>query len=68
MELRQLVHFLAVVEERHFTRAARRVHLTQSSLSASIRMLERELGDELFVRSTRSVEVTEAGRALLPFA
>ncbi|WP_225770779.1 LysR family transcriptional regulator [Inquilinus sp. Marseille-Q2685] len=68
MELRQLAHFLAVVEERHFTRAARRVHLTQSSLSASIRALERELDSELFVRSTRNVEVTEAGRALLPHA
>lgn len=68
MELRQLAHFLAVVEERHFTRAARRVHLTQSSLSASIRALERELDSELFVRNTRSVEVTEAGRALLPHA
>ncbi|WP_448956184.1 LysR family transcriptional regulator [Labrys neptuniae] len=68
MELRQLAHFLAVVEERHFTRAARRVHLTQSSLSASIRALESELGGELFVRNTRNVEVTEAGRALLPHA
>lgn len=43
MELRQLAHFLAVAEERHFTRAAQRVHLTQSSLSSSIRLLEREL-------------------------
>ncbi len=66
MELRQLAHFLAVAEERHFTRAAQRVHLTQSSLSSSIRSLERELGAELFVRSTRRVELTEAGRALTP--
>ncbi len=66
MELRQLSHFLAVAEERHFTRAAARVHLTQSSLSSSIRALERELGSDLFVRSTRQVELTEAGRALLP--
>jgi DNA-binding transcriptional LysR family regulator len=68
MELRQIAHFLAVAEERHFTRAAARVHLTQSSLSSSIRALERELGSDLFVRSTRQVELTEAGRALLPAA
>ena len=68
MELRQLSHFLAVVEERHFTRAAARVHLTQSSLSSSIRALEHELGCDLFVRSTRQVELTQAGRALLPAA
>jgi DNA-binding transcriptional LysR family regulator len=68
MELRQLAHFLAVAEERHFTRAATRVHLTQSSLSSSVRALERELGSDLFVRSTRQVELTEAGRALLPAA
>jgi len=68
MELRQLSHFLAVVEERHFTRAATRVHLTQSSLSSSIRALEQELGCDLFVRSTRQVELTQAGRALLPAA
>ena len=68
MEMRQLSHFLAVADERHFTRAAARVHLTQSSLSSSIRALERELGSDLFVRSTRQVELTEAGRALLPAA
>jgi DNA-binding transcriptional LysR family regulator len=68
MELRQLSHFLAVAEERHFTRAAARVHLTQSSLSSSVRALERELDSDLFVRSTRQVELTEAGRALLPTA
>lgn len=68
MELRQLSHFLAVAEERHFTRAAARVHLTQSSLSSSVRALERELGSDLFVRSTRQVALTEAGRALLPAA
>lgn len=68
MELRQLAHFVAVAEQRHFTRAATQLHLTQSSLSASIRALERELGGSLFVRSTRRVELTEAGRALLPAA
>ncbi len=68
MELRQLSHVVAVAEERHFTRAAARVHLTQSSLSSSARALERELGSDLFMRSTRQVELTEAGRALLPAA
>jgi DNA-binding transcriptional LysR family regulator len=68
MELRQLEHFLAVAEERHFTRAASRAHVVQSSLSASIATLERDLGVALFIRSTRRVELTEAGRALVPEA
>lgn len=65
MELRQLEHFLAVAEEGHFTRAASRCHMSQSALSASIRSLERELDSRLFVRTTRKVELTEAGRVLL---
>jgi DNA-binding transcriptional LysR family regulator len=65
MELRQLEYFLAVAEERHFTRAARQVHIVQSGLSASVHALERELGAPLFVRSTRHVELTEEGRALV---
>jgi DNA-binding transcriptional LysR family regulator len=68
MELRQLEHFVAVAEELHFTRAAARVHVVQSSLSASIRALEREVGAELFVRDSRRVALTQAGRALLPAA
>jgi DNA-binding transcriptional LysR family regulator len=68
MELRQLDHFVAVAEELHFTRAATRVHVVQSSLSASISTLEREVGAPLFVRDSRHVRLTPAGVALLPAA
>ncbi|MGI5133638.1 MULTISPECIES: LysR family transcriptional regulator [unclassified Streptomyces] len=65
MELRHLEHFVAVAEEGSFTRAAARLHLVQSTLSVSVRSLERELGGKLFNRTTRQVELTDAGRALL---
>jgi DNA-binding transcriptional LysR family regulator len=65
VELRHLEHFVAVAEERSFTRAAARMHLVQSALSVSIRSLERELGGRLFDRTTHQVELTDAGRALL---
>jgi DNA-binding transcriptional LysR family regulator len=65
MELRHLQYFVAVAEEGHFTQAANRCHVSQSALSTSIHSLERELGCPLFVRTTRTVELTEAGRVLL---
>jgi DNA-binding transcriptional LysR family regulator len=64
LDLRQLEHFVAVADEQHFTRAAQKVHIVQSALSTSIRALEIELGAQLFVRSTRSVKLTPAGKAL----
>ncbi|CCH87437.1 Transcriptional regulator, LysR-family [Modestobacter italicus] len=65
MELRQLEYFLAVVEEGSFTAAAARLYMVQSSLSASLLSLERELGTELFIRGRRGTDLTDAGRALL---
>lgn len=65
MELRQLQHFLAVAEEKHFTRAAQRVNIVQSALSNSVRALEEELGTALFVRTTRQVRLTAAGQVFL---
>ncbi|MGY3205316.1 LysR family transcriptional regulator [Streptomyces sp. TE5632] len=68
MELRQLEYFVAVAEEQNFTRAAERVHISQSGVSAQIRQLERELGAELFDRSARTVTLTVAGKAALGHA
>jgi DNA-binding transcriptional LysR family regulator len=59
---------VAVAEERHFTRAAQRLHVAQSTISSSVRSLEREFGAPLFVRTTRRVELTDVGEALLPDA
>ncbi|WP_172383607.1 LysR substrate-binding domain-containing protein [Streptomyces sp. MNP-20] len=68
MELRQLRYFLTVVEEANFTRAAARLHVAQPGVSAQVRQLERELGQRLLDRSGRTVTVTEAGAAVLPYA
>jgi DNA-binding transcriptional LysR family regulator len=68
MELRQLENFVAVAEERSFTRAAARVHLVQSALSVSIQSLEKELATRLFERTTHQVALTNAGQVLLPEA
>jgi len=68
MELRQLEYFVAVAEEANFTRAAERVHISQSGVSAQIRALEKELGAELVDRSGRAARLTAAGAAALPAA
>lgn len=68
MELRHLRYFIALAGSLNFTRAAERVHVTQSTLSHQIRQLEEELGQRLFDRVGRRVSLTEAGDAFLGYA
>ncbi|MEV4056744.1 LysR family transcriptional regulator [Amycolatopsis sp. NPDC049688] len=68
MELHQLAYFVAVAEEGNFTRAAERLHVAQPGVSAQVKRLERELGQELLDRSGRTVRLTDVGAAALPHA
>lgn len=65
LDPRLLRSFLVLAEELHFGRAAERLHLAQPALSQQLRRLEQQVGAELFVRSSRAVELTNAGRAML---
>lgn len=68
MELRQLKYFVTVANTLNFSEAAKRLYITQGTLSQQVKQLEDELDSQLFVRSSHSVALTEAGEELLPLA
>lgn len=68
MELRQLRYFVKTAETRNFSHAASCLNIAQSSLSQQIKHLEDELGTQLFIRDSHSLQLTEAGEEILPFA
>src|SRR5262245_46226971 len=67
MEISQLRTFRTVAETLNFTRAAERLHLTQSAVSHQIKALEEELGEPLFIRAKRGVKLSQAGKAALEY-
>lgn len=62
MMLRQIQHFQAIVQEKNFTEAAEKCHISQSGISQSVKSLEEKIGTPLMIRKNRSFELTEAGR------
>ena len=66
MKIRQVTYFLALCEDRSFTRAARRCGVAQPSLTRAIQLLEQEIGGRLFERSNSSVRLTELGLLVHP--
>lgn len=68
LEISELNSFAVLAEELHFGRASNRLFLSQPALSKQIRRLESKVGGQLFARTRRKVELTEAGRVLLPYA
>jgi DNA-binding transcriptional LysR family regulator len=68
MELRHLEYFVAVAADQNFSRAAERIHVVQSALSAAVGKLEKELGVSLFDRSRRQIQLTSAGEVFLQHA
>lgn len=67
MNLRQLYYFKAIAELEHYTRAAEKLYVSQSSLSHAIQELETELNVEFFVKKGRNVELTKYGKLFLPY-
>lgn len=68
MDFDQLRAFYTVAQTKNFTKAAEMLHLVQSTVTMRIKQLEEKIGKPLFERDTRSVEITQAGKALLPYA